>query len=391
MREGPLVGVRRDRRGGRDRPGDGAVPRRQLAMYAHGITFGGHPVQAAIALKNLEIMKREQIVERVREHEDAFRTTLAQLLELPIVGDLRGKGFFYALELVSDKETRERFSDEECETLLRGSSRRDLRAGLICRADDRGDPVIQISPPLVAGQAEFDEIVGILGEVLAEAWKRSRPAFLPAGDAVVDRGSARRGGRGGGAGTAARGRARGRRRDRRRRLHGLWTALDAARSASRLSTWSCSRPSECGLGPSGRNGGFVHGYWIAPAAASRALRRRRRARGRARRASASFRGFAPSASAEADVWLREGGMLRVSAAPAQDAAVEREVEAARSSACPTRRCRSRGRSWRSASARRVFRKGVFFRDGATVQPARLVRALRRAALALASGCTSTRA
>ncbi|HET9545089.1 MAG TPA: aspartate aminotransferase family protein [Gaiellaceae bacterium] len=143
------------------------------AMYAHGITFGGHPVQAAIALANIEIMKRERIVEGVAERQDAFRATLAQLLDLPIAGDLRGTGYFYALELVKDKETRESFSPEECETLLRGYLSHALfEHGLICRADDRGDPVVQISPPLVAGQAEFDEIAGILGDVLAEAATR---------------------------------------------------------------------------------------------------------------------------------------------------------------------------------------------------------------------------
>src|SRR5918994_3727219 len=114
----------------------------QTSMFSHGITFGGHPVMCAIALKNIEIMKRERILEHVRENEDAFRATLSQLLELPIVGDLRGTGYFW--------------------TAL-------FDAGMICRADDRGDPVIQISPPLVAGQAEFDEIVGILGEVLSGA------------------------------------------------------------------------------------------------------------------------------------------------------------------------------------------------------------------------------
>ena len=142
-------------------------------MYTHGITFGGHPVQSAIALKNIEIMKRERIVEHVAETQDAFRQTLDQLLDLPIVGDVRGMGFFYAVELVKDKETRETFNDEECETLLRGFlSPRLFERGLICRADDRGDPVIQISPPLVAGQQEFDQIVSILGDVLAEAWTR---------------------------------------------------------------------------------------------------------------------------------------------------------------------------------------------------------------------------
>jgi adenosylmethionine-8-amino-7-oxononanoate aminotransferase len=143
------------------------------SMYTHGITFGGHPVQCAIALKNIEIMKREQIVENVRDNGDAFRTTLEQLLDLPIAGDLRGTGFFFALELVKDKETRETFTDDECETLLRGFlSPRLFEKGLICRADDRGDPVIQISPPLIATQKEFDIITGTIGEVLTEAWQR---------------------------------------------------------------------------------------------------------------------------------------------------------------------------------------------------------------------------
>ncbi len=145
------------------------------SMYTHGITFGGHPVMSAIALKNIEIMKRERIMEHVLGNQDAFRSTLSQLLDLPIVGDLRGTGFFYAIELVKDKETRGTFSDEECESLLRGFlSPRLFEKGLICRADDRGDPVIQISPPLVATQAEFDEMTGILGDVLAEAWEQLR-------------------------------------------------------------------------------------------------------------------------------------------------------------------------------------------------------------------------
>jgi len=143
------------------------------SMYSHGITFGGHPTMCAIALKNIEIMKRERIMEHVLGNEAAFRATLEQLLELPIVGDVRGAGYFYAIELVKDKQTRATFSDEECETLLRGFlSPRLFERGLICRADDRGDPVIQISPPLVATQKEFDEMTGILGETLVEAWER---------------------------------------------------------------------------------------------------------------------------------------------------------------------------------------------------------------------------
>jgi adenosylmethionine-8-amino-7-oxononanoate aminotransferase len=145
----------------------------ESAMYAHGITFGGHPVQCAIALKNIEIMKRERLVEHVRETGKTFRATLEQLYDLPIVGDIRGTGFFYAIELVKNKETRETFTDDECETLLRGFLSPQLfEKGLICRADDRGDPVIQISPPLIATQHEFDEMTGILGEVLGEAWQQ---------------------------------------------------------------------------------------------------------------------------------------------------------------------------------------------------------------------------
>ena len=146
---------------------------RNTSMYSHGITFGGHPVQAAVALKNIEIMKRDQIVEHVASKQGDFRKTLEQLLDIPIVGDVRGVGFFYAIELVKDKETRATFDDDECETLLRQFLSPALfERGLICRADDRGDPVVQISPPLIAGQEEFDQIVSILGDVLAEASTR---------------------------------------------------------------------------------------------------------------------------------------------------------------------------------------------------------------------------
>jgi adenosylmethionine-8-amino-7-oxononanoate aminotransferase len=143
------------------------------SMYTHGITFGGHPVQAAIALKNIEIMKREGVVEHVHDQESTFRAKLETLLDLDIVGDVRGAGFFYALELVKDADTKQTFDDDECEALLRGYlSPAFFEAGLICRADDRGDPVVQISPPLVATEKEMDEIVGILGEVLTEAQRR---------------------------------------------------------------------------------------------------------------------------------------------------------------------------------------------------------------------------
>jgi adenosylmethionine-8-amino-7-oxononanoate aminotransferase len=109
----------------------------------------------------------------VRSNEAAFRATLEKLYDLPIVGDVRGDGYFYGIELVKDKATRQTFSDEESERLLRGYLSHALfDAGLICRADDRGDPVIQLSPPLTCTQEHFTEIEQILRGVLTEAWSR---------------------------------------------------------------------------------------------------------------------------------------------------------------------------------------------------------------------------
>jgi adenosylmethionine-8-amino-7-oxononanoate aminotransferase len=143
-------------------------------MFNHGITFGGHPVSSAAAMANLDIFEREDLCGHVREKEPEFRAILDKLRDdLPIVGDVRGAGYFHALELVKNKETRESFSDEEGEELLRGFMSAELyKHGLICRADDRGDPVIQLSPPLVADSEEFEIIDRVLRQVLTEAWDR---------------------------------------------------------------------------------------------------------------------------------------------------------------------------------------------------------------------------
>ncbi|WP_125611770.1 aspartate aminotransferase family protein [Specibacter cremeus] len=139
-------------------------------VFSHGYTFGGHPVSAAVALANLDIFEREHLNEHVRGNEQAFRSTLEKLTDLPIVGDVRGDGYFYGLELVKDKATKETFTDEECDRVLKGFLSKDLFAnGLYCRADDRGDPVIQLSPPLILGQGEFDEIEQILRSSLTRA------------------------------------------------------------------------------------------------------------------------------------------------------------------------------------------------------------------------------
>ena len=143
------------------------------ATFLHGITFAGHPVSAAVALANLDIFEKEDLLGNVRANEGAFRATLEKLNDLPIVGDIRGAGYFYGIELVKDKATRETFDDDESERLLRGFLSRALfDAGLVCRADDRGDPVVQLAPPLICGQEQFDEIEQILRAVLTEAWAR---------------------------------------------------------------------------------------------------------------------------------------------------------------------------------------------------------------------------
>ena len=143
------------------------------ASFVHGVTFAGHPVSCAVALANLDVFEKEDLLGNVRANEAAFRAALEKLNDLPIVGDVRGDGYFYGIEMVKDKATRETFSDEESERLLRGFLSHALfEAGLVCRADDRGDPVIQLSPPLTCTQQHFDEIEQILRSVLIQAWAR---------------------------------------------------------------------------------------------------------------------------------------------------------------------------------------------------------------------------
>ena len=143
------------------------------ATFLHGVTFAGHPVSCAVALANLDVFEKENLLDNVRANEAAFRATLEKLHDLPIVGDVRGDGYFYGIELVKDKSARATFSDDESERLLRGFLSQALfDAGLICRADDRGDPVIQLAPPLTCGPEHFAEIEQILRSVLTEAWTR---------------------------------------------------------------------------------------------------------------------------------------------------------------------------------------------------------------------------
>lgn len=139
-------------------------------VFLHGQTFGAHPVSCAVANRNLDIFEREDLCGRVRANEGRFKDLVSGLLDLPIVGDVRGDGYFLAIELVPDKQTKSLFSTEQSERLLRGLlSPQIYEAGLICRADDRGEPVITLSPPLIAGETEFTFIVDVLRDTLTRA------------------------------------------------------------------------------------------------------------------------------------------------------------------------------------------------------------------------------
>ena len=155
--------------------------------FTHGFTFAGHPVASAVAMANLDVFEREDICGHVLRKEGELRGMLDSLRDIPIVGDVRGDGFFHAIELVKDQETKEGFTDEESEWLLRGFLSGELfRRGLICRADDRGDPVIQLAPPLICDTEQFEEIESVLRPVLTEAWERVKALMLTVGSLVGD-------------------------------------------------------------------------------------------------------------------------------------------------------------------------------------------------------------
>jgi adenosylmethionine-8-amino-7-oxononanoate aminotransferase len=144
--------------------------RRPGVTLMHGITFGGHPVSAAVALRNIEIFERDGVLENVRAREPYLRRRLEEeVLSLPIVGDVRGEGFFFAAELTPDG-AEGRFEADQVAALVKEIvPRLLLEHGLIARADDRGDPVLQIAPPLISDEAILDEVVIAMRDVLAAA------------------------------------------------------------------------------------------------------------------------------------------------------------------------------------------------------------------------------
>ncbi|TDC39591.1 aminotransferase class III-fold pyridoxal phosphate-dependent enzyme, partial [Micromonospora sp. KC213] len=135
----------------------------------HGFTFSGHPLCAAIALRAIEIMERDRILDNVRDNQDRLAERMIALAGLPIVGDVRGDGFFYAVELTGDAEGG-RFSAARHDALIRDLIPRRMReAGLLARVYDRAEPLLQIAPPLISTPELLDRIVEIIGNTLDEA------------------------------------------------------------------------------------------------------------------------------------------------------------------------------------------------------------------------------
>ncbi len=140
--------------------------------FLHGFTWSGHPASCAARLKALEIIETEHVIENVAKNEDYFHESLESLKDIPIVGDVRGAGYFWGIELVKDQATKETWSGDDAERLLRGYVSPEMfRRGLICRSDDRGDPVVQLAPPLISTREDIDFMVGILRDVFTGAAK----------------------------------------------------------------------------------------------------------------------------------------------------------------------------------------------------------------------------
>ncbi len=141
--------------------------------FVHGFTFAGHPASCAVALKVLDIFENENILDNVRNNQDYFHAALDGLRDIPIVGDVRGTGYFWGVELVKDQSTKETWQGDEAERLLRGFISPEMfRRGLICRSDDRGDPVVQLAPPLISTREDIDWMVGVLRSVFTDAVNR---------------------------------------------------------------------------------------------------------------------------------------------------------------------------------------------------------------------------
>lgn len=138
-------------------------------MFKHGNTFGGHPVMAAVALRNLELMEELDINAHVRAKEAELTAKLATLRGLPIVADTRGTGFFHAIEMASTNRTGQPFTEADKARLYGAELLGDrlVEQGVLLRVSlEGGDPLMSVAPPLVADTAEFDHLLNALHLVL---------------------------------------------------------------------------------------------------------------------------------------------------------------------------------------------------------------------------------
>ena len=121
-----------------------------------------------MGLANVDLFRRDGVLEHVRAEEAGFRERLDALRDIPVVGDVRGAGFFYAVEVVPDQARGEPFRGEARDAVLAFLPRALAAAGLISRVDARGEVVIQVAPPLVAGADELDLLAERLRSVLTQ-------------------------------------------------------------------------------------------------------------------------------------------------------------------------------------------------------------------------------
>src|SRR5919202_726917 len=144
--------------------------RENAPMFWHGSTFGGHPVSSAVAMENIRIIEREKLLENVHTLEGYFEGELRRMAsEHPIVCDVRGMGFFWAVEVKAERADGVPLEGDEYERYFKGVlSRKLLEGGLICRFDDKDEPVIQFSPALVADGEVISKIVEITDGALTE-------------------------------------------------------------------------------------------------------------------------------------------------------------------------------------------------------------------------------
>jgi adenosylmethionine-8-amino-7-oxononanoate aminotransferase len=151
----------------------GETLRQHAPMFMHGSTFGGHPVSAAVASENIRIIEREGLLENVRNLEGYFEGELRRLAERhPIVKEIRGMGFFWAVEVKAERADGTPLEGDEYQRYFKGVvSRKLLEGGLICRFDDKDEPVIQFSPALVADREVLGRIAEVTDEALTELEK----------------------------------------------------------------------------------------------------------------------------------------------------------------------------------------------------------------------------